>query len=517
MSKLLKILGVTLSVCSAIHPRSVVSSHTFFSIRPFFQSGTPLRVSFFRNDLLDETQGIGGAFETVVYGGQIDNVGVGKIARFFLPGGCTACCLNVREFNPTVEANPANTEDGSLTKDLEARHFNIHTVNENFASRVCFRPEHKVFGIGFAYKQVLTRRCDGGARFWFELGFPVERVENRVRVRERIENNGGGARNEIGLDNSLRVGTMREALRQKNWLFGKIDSKCHVEWGVADVELKIGYNSITCETCTLSSYLGVVIPTGTKVRSHVLFEPIVGNNHHFAFLLGNTIGFELWKKSCYNLSMYVDGVTRYLFRNHQIRTFDLIGRPWSRYMEVYRTSEDAATAAATNNPNSGTSGINVFTQCVEVSAHLSANFNTGFVFSWQRDCASWIAEFGYNFFARQAEVVELEGDTSISTVALKGVNGNGTTTAARTIKNNFQQSVFTFAERYQALTNCDIDLESAAHPATLSYTLYASLGYKWERECPLFVAFGGSYEFAVNEINTTPDRWLVWGKFGFTF
>jgi hypothetical protein len=244
---------------------------------------------------------------------------------------------------------------------------------------------------------------------------------------------------------------------------------------------------------------------------------VIGNNRHFGVILGNTIGFDLWTKYCYNFHMYIDGVTRYLLKNHQIRSFDLVGRPWSRYMEVYRTSEDAATAAATQNANSGTSGINVFTRCVRVRPHLSSTINTGFVLSWQRDCASGIFEFGYNFFARQSEVVELDCSTSIANVALKGVNGVGTTTAARTIKYNFPASVFTFAERYQALTNCDIDLDSAAHPATISYTVYATLGYKWERECPFFIALGGSYEFAVNEINTTPDRWLVWGKCGFTF
>jgi hypothetical protein len=517
MAKVLKVMCVVVGAWSAGEAASVVKNHTFFSFRSEFQTGMPVRVSFFRNDLLDECQGLGGAMEAVVYGGQIDREGSAKIARFFLPGGCTGCCLNVREFNPAQESNPVNTEDGSPIKDVEARHFNIRTRRQNFASRLCFSPEHKRLGIGFAYKQTLTRRCDGTTQFWFELGFPVERIQNSIRLTEAIESTGGGARQEIGLDNSPRVGTMVQAFNQRNWLFGKIDSRKHVKWGVADVELKLGYNSITCEPCTLSSYLGVVIPTGTKVRNKFVFEPVVGNNRHYGAILGNTIGFALWKKNCYNLYLYIDGVTRYLFRNHQIRSFDLIGKPWSRYMEVYRTPEDAAAAAATDNPNSGTSGINVFTRCVQVRPHLSANFNTGFVLSWQRDCASWVAEFGYNFFARQAEVVELDGNTSISTVALKGVNGAGTTTAARTIKNNFQQSVFTFAERYQALTNCDIDLESAAHPATISYTVYATLGYKWERECPFFAAIGGSYEFSVADINTTADRWLIWGKVGFTF
>ena len=71
--------------------------------------------------------------------------------------------------------------------------------------------------------------------------------------------------------------------------------------------------------------------------------------------------------------MFVDNDTRYLFSNHQVRSFDLIGKPWGRYMSTYKTSEEAAFAQTTLNENSGTSGINVFTQCVReaLTSHLT--------------------------------------------------------------------------------------------------------------------------------------------------
>ena len=109
----------------------------------------PERVSFFRNELLDECQGFGGALEGVLYGGNISDQGSAKLADFFLPSGCHVCCLNVKEFNTEREANPANTDDGSALKDLEARHFNIRTVNETFASRICIKPKQNTIGIGF--------------------------------------------------------------------------------------------------------------------------------------------------------------------------------------------------------------------------------------------------------------------------------------------------------------------------------------------------------------------------------
>ncbi len=186
-------------------------------------------------------------------------------------------------------------------------------------------------------------------------------------------------------------------------------------------------------------------------------------------------------------------------------------------METYATSEDAAQAALTNNQNSGTSGINIFTQCVRVNPYLAGTFNTAFLLTRQSDCASYIFEGGYNLYVRQAESLDFECTNRLSRSALKAVNGEGRTTLARTIKDNFPASEFTIDERYAALSNCDVDIESATHPAAIASTIYGTVGYRWERECPLFCAIGGSYEFTTSEVNTAPDRWLIWGKFAVTF
>ncbi len=492
-----------------------ITSHTFFSMRPNFQSAMPERVSLFRNELLDECQGFGGALEIVPYGGQLTCEGSVKLARFFLPAGCHTSCLNVREVNASTESSPL--ADNIPSKDLEARHFNIQTVNGTFSSRVCFKPEQSKVGLGICYKQTMSHKCDGTAGFWFEGSLPIERVESGIKLCETILDNGGGAVDELGLDNSPRVGSMRAAFAQPNWKHGRIPhKKCH-KWGVADIELKIGYNSFNCTTCNMNSYIGMVFPTGNRVRSRTVFEPIVGNNHHFGVSFGSSLAFDMWHKGCYTVKMYIDGDTRYLMSNHQMRSFDLVGKPWGRYMETYKNSNAAAEAFNTLNANSGTSGINIFTRCVRVSPHFSTNSTTCLVLSKDADCRSWQLEVGYNFFARQSEVLELPCSTLISASALKGISGEGSTTLARTIKSNFRLSDVPFNQGYEFISNCDIDIESASHPATISNIFYGTLGYRWERECPAFLAVGASYEFTAAEVNHTPDRWLVWGKVGLTF
>ena len=73
-------------------------------------------------------------------------------------------------------------------------------------------------------------------------------------------------------------------------------------------------------------------------------------------------------------------------------------------------------------------------------------------------------------------------------------------------------------DRYECnvIKACDIDLESATHPYYFSHTFYASLGARWDdREYPLFIDLGGSYEFGCE--NMILNRWTAWAKFGASF
>jgi len=107
--------------------------------------------------------------------------------------------------------------------------------------------------------------------------------------------------------------------------------------------------------------------------------------------------------------------------------------------------------------------------------------------------------------------------------SLKSSLGKGETNPARDITGNvflnsinIQQNAF---EDYDnnLIKEHDLDLNSAAQPAGLSYTFYGSLGYRCdEREYPLLAHIGGSYEFA-NESNATLDRWTLWAKTGVSF
>ncbi len=515
----LKISLLLLSISISSIKSEIITGKTFFSVRAEYQSAMPSRVSFFRNDLLDECPcNFGGAFQFIVFGGKsTDSL---DLARYFLPGGCTNGCLRVRETNLDLPLDAIVAQDLDRAKNIEALHFNIETVNGNFNSRVCFAPHQSMMGFGFTYKQRLTQDCRGFTKWWTEISFPVVRIENRMCLEERVFNSGGGAVDEIGLSGQRRVGSMTEAFKQPGLRYARIDNCCDsAKWGVADIELKLGYTTINNDCCRLSSYGGLVIPTGNRPNARYVFESIVGNNQHFGLMYGNSLTICLLEKPCHGLTFNLDTNYRYLFTNCQMRTFDLIGKPWGRYMEVYANKEQAVLAFdafqagdAITAANTGTFGANVFTRCAEVTPRFTSDINTGFLYTYLSGYGRLIAEAGYNFFANQSEEIALR-DCDLQ-AALKAVEGEGSTTLARTIGKNFIESSYSTA-LYQPLTVCDLDISSAAHPSVLSYILYATLGYEWNKECPRFAAIGGSYEGSHS--NAVLHRYNVWGKFVFTF
>jgi hypothetical protein len=515
----LVLASAALVCCTSVYA-AYVTGHTFFSARPHFQTASPEYVSFFRNDLLNTLNSYGGAGQIVIFGSQTTTDSARKTARFFLPNGCATNCLTVKEYIP------GKTQDSDPFKDLDATHFNIRTVLGTFSSTVCFVPRQKIFGIGLSYKQRLSWTDTHTVGFWAELSAPIERVENSIQIIEYVHNDGGGPiRTELGLDDRPPVANLKQAFAQPNWRYGKIaNCACpRAKWGVADIELKLGYTTLTypsilCPLCSLNSFVGVIFPSGTRVKSKYMFEPIVGNNHHVGIFSGTSASLEFHTSEQWRVLALIDMASRYYFPNKQIRSFDLVGKSFSRYCEVYSRPEYAAYAAQDKLVGAGTSGINIFTQCVRVSPHFSGDVTIAMLINRICALAEFMLELGFNLYARQAETVELlKRDAILNSVGLKAVQGKGGTNHARTIKDNYPQSTASFDQSYLSLNNCVIDLACAAHPAVISHTLYGAVGYRWNTSCPGFVGLGGSYEFTPDKINSALERWTLWGKLGITF
>jgi hypothetical protein len=518
---LLLLLGAIAPVAQAQTTASASASsfcactHSFFSVRPPFQASTPERVTIFRDAALKRDCGWGGAFQIVPFGGKSTNSK--RFARFFTPN-CKDCVIFAETGFDTLLANPNN-------RDVNAHYFNISTAAQNFASRVCFRPQQKYAGVGFDWKQYLGWwRCDNPCpRWWFEISFPVLHVKNDMRLTESIINQGtvpttlpaGATVNTniiqafTGVNKFVNLNSGGAyVVTGSGWLYGRIDGS-QKKTGVADLEFKLGYDYLSSECCHLDGYIGFVAPTGNKPKAHYLWEPIVGNNHHWGVMWGGSFGGVIWEGCDMDLRLEMETNGRYLFRNTQRRSFDVNGKPWSRYMLVYTS----AAAAAAETP---TEGINLFTRKLHVKPHVQQHLNTGLVFDWCR----FQAEIGWHVWAAQCERVSLKDPfpTGLAFAALTQTAPFDATIASNinraiTIKENFEGAAVAYATPLTIIEN-DLNLESAAMPCALTQTIYGSLGYQTDWCWPIFFGIGGSYEWTPKHAYTALNRWMVWGKIG---
>ena len=509
-------IGMLLALTAQLQANPI-SSHTFFSIRPEFQTGSPERETLLRDPFIIDNDRRG-VFELVPIVGHSANSN--KLAEYFLPFGKSEILV---------------AEDNSLyasQRDVSAAQLNINNstltnpLGNTFASRSKFEFERSVMGIGFGYRCRLFNH--NGHGMWFAISSPFEIVRNNVTIHEHIIEPSGnpvgvgplltqdnfGQSDEEQID-PISVSSVTLAFMQQTWEFGRVDQCAHEKIGLADIDFQFGYawHDVHCHA---ELYLGATIPTGNKPKACLLFEPIIGNNKHGAILFGGTLLNKLFVRGDISISMILSMNSRYLFANTQPRSFDLKDKRWGRYMEVYANIEaaEAAAAALSVNINAfGTPGINVFTQNMRVHPGFSNLMNLGFVFK----NSFFHGELGYELFSRQAERVKLACCWQPGPALIAAV-GSGETTKSRTINHNASGSDDVLLPNYAVLEASDLDIASAAHPSVVDHSLYVSGGFECNNEntrVTPFLTIGASYEFSSN--NASIDRWLAWLKYGLMY
>lgn len=464
------------------------------------------------NKLKDKIKHLSGekksAFNMVVWGGSSTNHD--DMAKYMLPFGKTQ--LTVREGNDsTTNANV----DVPGNQDIVAENFNITTNEGNFCSTLAFKPKQTFVGVGF------SGYCQLSNKIWLSFEAPVIHVKNTLDMVETVTYTGGGpvvqtaAPATQGFNNTPFLANMTQAFKNSNMQYGKIDGS-QSKTAVAYVNLKVGYTYLHEEKRSLHMYGGLLLPTGNKPKGIYLFEPLVGNNKHFGIILGTyfTRRFEL-KRFAVNIS--ADSDTEFLFENTQTRSFDLAGKPWSRYMGVYANNTqrllDNATGAGggASQMRYQTWGVNIFTQEVKVDPHFSTNLIINASFELPRNTAF---DLGFKCFWQQDEHVTLKNPWTLGPIigelSEAATNQVGECTPARGINNMFANVATNPLAQVIYITEDQLDLTSATQPFRSDYTLYAATHkfceFKNFKSCRL--QLGTSYTFGSN--NATANRWQVW-------
>ncbi len=215
---------------------------------------------------------------------------------------------------------------------------------------------------------------------------------------------------------------------------------------LSDIRFALGWNFAEDEDYHVGLGLLVAAPTGNRVNDRLLFQPMVGNGHHWEFGGKFTSHYTFWTDCDYekSLGFYLDVDLTHLFAACQFRVFDLCARgDNSKYMlaenltsTVVDHLEGNPAPAGTPFPATVPTGgyfaanyqfDNIFTPVANIAAQnvkvkqdiqvdLTAMFNyTHCNFTW---------DLGYNFWMTSAEKFKSCTSTSLfsgnTTYALKG-------------------------------------------------------------------------------------------------
>jgi hypothetical protein len=523
-----RVLGCFLLVACGIHGYQHTAKSFLSTINPF-QLNFPERISSFYPDRRQVKEcGWGGSLQLV--GIWQDSRESEKLAEYFFP-------FNK---NTLVAGEWSSAAAAARTNDLVAEYFGLFTRplgNEdvrlgNFQSSLCMKPQHKVYGVGISWQQRLPK-C-----LWFDISTAIVQVRNKLHMHEVIENVGSGNTPSGAYSN------MTDALASTRLDFGRFTNCVMKKNGFADIEVRLGMESEICGTCaTGGMYLGGVIPTGNRVgkvgspdcscanscptssalsseKNRYLFSPVVGNNHHYGFMFGAYSALLVFHDSCDNpVSFHTDLNCRYLFENTQRRSFDVKGKPWSRYIPVWATGaiSDAQTTPVISDLKPL---INYSTLCAKVTPGWSMDWNSAL--RYKRSC--FAIELGSNVFVREGERVciseSLRPNLGFADVYNWAGRGVTFTTSLETINNdNFGAAVdfnMNGNAEYVSITTSQLDSESAASPAVFNATLYGAASGEWNNcRLPLFASVGGGYTFTAD--NASVEGWTIWCKIGCSF
>lgn len=329
--------------------------------------------------------------------------------------------------------------------------------------------------------------------------------------------------------------------------FGKISCSGLSQTKLSDIQCILGYDLVKQENGHAGFNLRMGIPTGTRPDSEFLFEPIVGNGHHWELGLGFDGKGLIWEREgTQQTYLYFALNAVHLFKTKQRRSFDFFnnsidvqtGCPQSgfgsRYILVKEFNADGLYDGTV------LPAINVSTLCCEV--WNSIQFDIALMFAYQQPGFGF--DIGYNIFVRSREKICLNtAQFPVNKYAFKGVQNafNPTSTQSNaTIDGNVLQialaNVQTLPEQQALLADpnppvfiqpSDLNENSAASPLVLTnkifWYFYATL--ETQRSCRLsaYYGLGGEVEFeGFRPKWEQPNKdaiaqWGIWAKGGISW
>lgn len=317
---------------------------------------------------------------------------------------------------------------------LMAENFYLPT---DFSSLVTIEPRIDNFLVDFNFYLGLDEWSKG---LYFRIHTPVCHTRWNLNYCEQVISPGtepydlgyfsgtieGTNPNEYGISNGKLLHSFQEYIIDNraisgvpNITFNSLErariAKCPlVKTRLAEVTAAFGWNFLLCDDYYLGLNIRGAAPAGNRPEGCYLFEPIVGQGHHWELGGGLNAFWCMWRSTdeCDNLSAYLDANVTHLFSTRQCRTFDLRCKPLSRYMLAMKFTSEvqnlvagdtlaAATAPSAQFANEYMPVANLTTIPVDVSAAVQGDLVLKFAYTH----GNFQFDLGYNFWGRSCEKI----------------------------------------------------------------------------------------------------------------
>ncbi len=335
---------------------------------------------------------------------------------------------------------------GRGSDDILADYFGLPS---DYQGSICFAPRISTFMFDFDWFWGLDRWLQG---LYFRAHAPMVHTIWDLNAREKVSVAGtldfpagymGPERivnanlphsvKEV-MDNNIKAVTFGDM--QDSIAYGKILER-QARSCFSDIQGALGYNAY----CTNWSHFGFnlrgSIPAGNKPNPMILFDPVIGNGHHWELGAGLSWHATPWvsEDELDYFGMYSDLNITHLFKDTQCRSFDLFNAQdcsrnlcdknlGNRYTLVERFFAPESTDVHVNDSPISVQyqgnllpTINVTTLPTQVSFPVQVDFALMFVY--HRFCDLDI-NWGYNLWFRAAEKLHCRDRLCENSYALKG-------------------------------------------------------------------------------------------------
>ena len=183
----------------------------------------------------------------------------------------------------------------------------------------------------------------------------------------------------------------------------KITNCVRTRTGFADLRLELGWDFWNTECYHVGGNLQGAIPTGNYYCPEYFFDPIIGNGHYWELGVGLTAHYTFLNTEVDSFGVYLDANVTHLFTNKQCRTFDLCGKPNSRYMLALKmgtpVTDNIIPLPVAQFQAEYTPVANLTTLPVNVSIGIQADMVAMVNYSH----CNWSVDLGYNFWYLSCE------------------------------------------------------------------------------------------------------------------